>query len=88
MPGTIVPIGDGGTPANDNAPRSWAPQVLVSGIWSGNALRFATEIEARNNASDLLMRWFVPTDSRAVPSDDPVNYRYVRGGLEAIEVAS
>ena len=63
---------------------SWKPEVLVSGKWAGNALVFATEQEASQNASDLLMRWFVPTDSRAVPSADPVNYSYVNRKLEAV----
>jgi len=54
---------------------SYAPEVFLEGKWSGNALRFATELEADAYGRDLLMRWFVPTDSRAVPSTDPVNYR-------------
>jgi hypothetical protein len=31
------------------------------------------------------MRWYVPTDSRAVESDQPVNYRIVNGTLESVE---
>lgn len=38
---------------------SWAPEVLVSGVWSGNALRFATRDEAERNGRDLLMRWLI-----------------------------
>ncbi len=53
---------------------SYAPEMFVDGGWSGNALRFATEAEAEAWGRDLLMRWFVPSDSRAVPSTDPVNY--------------
>lgn len=53
---------------------SYAPEVLVDGKWAGNALRFATEEEADRWAHDLLLRWFVPVDARAVPSNDPVNY--------------
>lgn len=60
---------------DENTSTSWAPEVLVEGKWSGNALRFATEEEAAHWANALLLRWFVPTDSRAVPSTDPVNYR-------------
>lgn len=56
---------------------SWKPEVFLEGKWSCNGLVFATEKEAADNARDLLMRWFVPTDSRAVESTDPVNYRYV-----------
>lgn len=58
---------------------SWKPQVFLpnENKWCGNALVFETKEEAENNARDLLMRWFVPTDSRAIESDEPVNYRYV-----------
>jgi hypothetical protein len=58
---------------------SWKPQVFLpnENKWCGNALVFATKEEAENNARDLLMRWFVPTDSRAIESTDPVNYSYV-----------
>jgi len=67
--------------------RSYKPEVLVSGVWSSNALRFATHEEADRSGRDLLMRWFVPTDSRATESDDAVNYRYTDRGLEAVPVA-
>lgn len=59
---------------------SWAPEVFVEGKWSGNAVRFATEDEAKRWGRDLLLRWFVPTDSRAVASTDPVNYRMLPDG--------
>jgi hypothetical protein len=54
---------------------SWKPEVYT-GTWNGNALRFATKEEAEASGKELLSRWFVPTDSRAVESDDPVNYRF------------
>jgi hypothetical protein len=66
---------------------SWKPEVYVDGKWCGNALRFATRDEAEQNGADLLMCWFVPTDSRAVPSDDPVNYSYLNRKLEAAKIA-
>lgn len=66
---------------------SWKPQVFVENKWAGNALVFATKEEAENNARDLLMRWFVPTDSRAIESEDPVNYQYVNGNLVRLESA-
>ncbi len=62
---------------------SWKPQVFVEGSWAGNGLAFATKAEAENNARDLLMRWYVPTDSRAVESEEPVNYSYVDRRLVA-----
>jgi hypothetical protein len=54
---------------------SWKSEVYT-GSWSSNSLRFATESEADNSGRELLTRWFVPTDSRAVESDDPVNCRF------------
>lgn len=63
---------------------SWKPEVFVSGKWYANALVFATKEEAENNARDLLMRWLVPTDSRAVESADPVNYTYSGGQLRPV----
>jgi hypothetical protein len=65
---------------------SWAPQVHVDGEWSGNSLRFETKMEAEAWASALLTRWFVPSDSRAIESDDPVNYRLnADGTVEAVK---
>lgn len=67
------------------AARSYKPQVLVGGTWSDNALRFATEIEAKRWADALLMRWFVPTDARAAMSSDAVNSRLSEDGtIESI----
>lgn len=64
---------------------SWAPEVLVDGKWSSNNLRFATKVEAERWARDLLNRWFVPTDSRAVESTDAVSHKLTNGGIaEAI----
>jgi len=55
---------------------SWKTEVLVQGEWSTNAVRFATKEEAEAAGRELLSRWFVPVDSRAAESDDPVNYRF------------
>jgi hypothetical protein len=59
---------------------SWKPEVFVDGEWGGNAMAFATKEEAEEWARDLLNRWFVPTDSRAVESDEEVNYE-IKGGV-------
>ena len=56
--------------------KSWKPEVLVDGTWTSNSLRFATEAEADASVRELLNRWFVPKDGRAVRSTDPVNYRF------------
>lgn len=66
---------------------SYKPEVIAdsTGNWCGNALRFATREEAEANVADLMSRWFSVTDTRVVESDDPVNYSYVNGKLEALE---
>ena len=66
---------------------SWKPQVYIpsESKWCGNALVFETEKEAKENAQDLLMRWFVPTDSRAAISDETPNYTYHDRQLKPIE---
>jgi hypothetical protein len=66
-------------------PNSWKPEMLVDGKWCDNTLRFPTEQEAGENALALLMRWTVPTDSRAVESDDLPNYNWIDGRLEPIK---
>ena len=59
---------------------SFAPEVIAdnSGKWTGNALRFATEKEAKIYVDDLAMRWFAVLDTRVVPSEDPVNYEMAK----------
>ena len=66
---------------------SWKPQVQAdtTGKWYDNALRFATEEEAANNARDLFQRWTLCTAHRAAPSDEPVNYTYLNGHLIPVE---
>lgn len=63
--------------------KSWKPEVQTdsTGAWYGNALRFATEKEAFDNAKALAGRWFLVTAYRAAPSDDPVNYAWIDGRL-------
>jgi hypothetical protein len=68
---------------------SFKPEVATdsSGKFYGNALAFATREEAEGNARDLMFRWTLVHDCRAVESDQPVNYSYVNGALKAVEVA-
>lgn len=65
---------------------SWKPEVVAdsTGKWYGNALRFATREEAEANAADLQRRWLLVTDTRVVECDDPVNYCWVDGKLQAL----
>lgn len=65
---------------------SWKTEVEVEGKWSTNALRFATEKEAAAAGVELLSRWYVPTDSRPAPSDDPINYRFDFDQNKAIRI--
>jgi len=55
--------------------------------WDGNALVFATEDEAVAYAKDLMSRWMLVTDYRAVECQDEVNYRWSdEGGAVALPV--
>jgi hypothetical protein len=65
---------------------SYAAEVIAdaSGKWSGNALRFATESEARDYVHDLAARWFLVTDTRVIKSADPVSHTFENGSLEAV----
>lgn len=56
--------------------KSYKPEVLVSGKWSTNNLRFATQAEAHASVTELMSRWYVPDDGRATECSDPVNYRF------------
>lgn len=62
---------------------SWKPEVQTdnTGIWYGNALRFATKEEAEENVRILMHRWWAVKETRVVESEDPPNYRWVDGGL-------
>lgn len=66
---------------------SFKPQVQTVGNgdeWSGNALAFGTREEAEANARELACRWYLVTNTRAIESDEPVNYRWVDGKLEPV----
>lgn len=60
-------------------PVSWKMEVHTGGNpgeWTSNNCAYATEREAEAAGQELLGRWFVPDDSRAVPSDQPVNAEF------------
>lgn len=64
---------------------NWRPMVKVDDEkFYGNSLVFATREEAEDNARDLMRRWMVVTDTRADPTEEPVNYRWADGKLERI----
>jgi len=56
---------------------SFKSEVIAdsNGQWTGNAMRFETEKEAKIYVDDLMMRWTLVTDKRVVESTDPVNVR-------------
>jgi hypothetical protein len=58
---------------------AWKTEVHTSDGWNTNALVFATEKEAVDYGHELLSRWWVPDDSRAVESADAVNYKFENG---------
>ena len=67
---------------------SWKPEVQVAGEddkWLGNALRFATQQEAEDNARNLMSRWMLVTATRATESEDPVNYKWADNKLVSLE---
>lgn len=47
-----------------------------TGVWCSNGLAFATKEEAETYGVNLMIRWSAVRDSRAVKSDEPVNYRF------------
>lgn len=63
---------------------SFKAEVIAdsSGKWCGNALRFATAIEATAYASDLSTRWTAVRDKRVVESEDLVTARIVNNRLQ------
>ena len=65
---------------------SWKPEVKTGNDnkFYGNALAFATKEEAETSARDLMNRWLLVVEYRAVESDEPVNYKLVDGVLEAV----
>jgi hypothetical protein len=59
---------------------SWKPEVQTGdGIWTGNALRFATKWECDNYLKDLWSRWSTVTDMRSVECHLNPNYRFIDG---------
>jgi hypothetical protein len=67
--------------------KSWKSEVIAdnSGNWCGNELRFETKAEAEGYVLDLFHRWTLVRRTRAVPSDDPVNYVWPDSGLRRLE---
>jgi hypothetical protein len=43
-----------------------------SGVWCSNALRFASEEQAKIYGKDLFQRWTAVKEWRVAPSDDAV----------------
>lgn len=65
---------------------SYKAEVIAdnSGKWADNALRFATEDEAKRYVADLSMRWLAVRETRVVECDDPVNYAIIDNQLKEI----
>mgnify|MGYP003495399588 FL=1 len=68
--------------------KNWKPEVQTGNDknWYGNALVFATQKEAEYSARDLMSRWLLVVGTRAVESDDPVNYRIDWDSMEMVAV--
>jgi len=56
---------------------SYKPEVKTGNDskWYDNNLAFATREEAEYSARDLMNRWLLVVDCRAVESEQPVNYK-------------
>jgi len=61
---------------------SYKVEVIAdgSGTWCSNALRFATEEEAKIYGADLHNRWLAVREWRVAPADEPVNERLTYDG--------
>lgn len=58
-----------------------------NGQWVGNGLRFSSYMEAAAHGDDLLCRWMAVREGCVVPSDDPINYKWVDGkGVVPLEM--
>jgi hypothetical protein len=59
---------------------SYAPQVIAdaTGLWVGNALRFATHDEALAYVMDLQRRWLLVREVRVIQALDPVTHEWDR----------
>ena len=66
---------------------SFKPEVSTDGgrTFHQNTLAFATREEAETSARDLMSRWMLVTDWRAVESNQPVNYTLKGGALEVVD---
>ena len=70
--------------------KSYKAEVTTdaTGQWTGNACRFATQVEAEKYVLDLMMRWTAVRDTRVIESEAPPNYRWVDGkGVEVLKPA-
>lgn len=71
---------------------SFAPQVHTAGdpegVFTGNALRFATKEEAEQYVFDLAMRWTAVADTRVVEVDDPVTHAIQDRTLVRLEASA
>jgi hypothetical protein len=61
--------------------KSYKAEVIAdsTGTWTGNACRFATQVEAEKYVLDLMMKWTAVRDTRVVESEEMPNYRWVDG---------
>jgi hypothetical protein len=70
-------------------PNSYAPQVRTGSDpkFYGNALRFATRLEAEQNVANLADRWMLVVATQVVESEDPPSHAWVDGKLVSLAPA-
>jgi hypothetical protein len=63
---------------------SWKAEVVAdnSGKFCGNALRFASKLEAEQYAMDLMFRWVLVRRTRTIECQDPVTAVWKDGKLQ------
>lgn len=52
--------------------------------WVTNALCFETEKEAEEYGKDLYSRWIAVKETKVLPSNEPINCRFINGAIEMI----
>jgi hypothetical protein len=60
-------------------------ELATNSCWATNAFAFATREEAEQYASELLLRWWAPSNYVVRECAEPVNYRWTNdAGVEPI----
>jgi hypothetical protein len=66
---------------------SWKAEVVADNTeqFCGNALRFASKLEAEQYVMDLMFRWVLVRKTRTLECEDPVNAEWKDGKLMQLQ---